>query len=404
MRENRLNSCLAAGGMMFSLMIAFVGARAPSAPAQAPASNAPAPKLAEEQFKNIQALKGIPADQIIPAMQFIAASLGVECEFCHVAHANEKDDKKPKVTARKMIYMMMAINKDNFEGHRDVTCFSCHRGSTDPVATPIITDEKSKPEADEEKKPAEAKVALPAADQLLDKYLTAVGGAEALQKTTSRVQKGTLTVFGSQHFPVEVYSKAPDKRVSVMHLQGGDSLTGFDGKQGWLSVSSRVHMMSAAENDAARIDADLYFPAHLRSLFQKFSVDAGEKIEGHDAYLVVGRSEGQPPLRLYFDQQSGLLLRLVRYAETPLGRIPTQIDYADYRDANGVKLPFRWTLARPGNRFTIQVDQLQQNIPVDDEMFVPPPMPPSTAPKPSIGKILKSQPGRVSQVAIKFLF
>jgi len=142
-----------------------------------------------------------------------------------------------------------------------------------------------------------------------------------------------------------------------------------------------VHMMSAAENAAARIDADLYLPAHLKTLYEKFRVDGGEKIDGHDTYLVAGRTEGQPPLRLYLDKESGLLLRLVRYAETPLGRNPTQIDYADYRDANGVKAPFRWMLARPGNRFTIQVEQLQQNVAVDDSKFLPPP--PSAAPKPS---------------------
>ena len=102
-----------------------------------------------------------------------------------------------------------------------------------------------------------------------------------------------------------------------------------------------------------------------------------KKIDGRDTYLVVGRSEGQPPLRLYFDKESGLLLRLTRYAETPLGRIPTQIDYTDYRDANGVKVPFRWTLSRPGNQFTIQVDQLQQNVPVDDAKFAAPPPPPA---------------------------
>jgi len=77
----------------------------------------------------------------------------------------------------------------------------------------------------------------------------------------------------------------------------------------------RVHTMSAAENAAARIDADLYFPAHVKTLYQKFSVEAGEKVAGHDAYLVTGRSEGQPPLCLYMDKESGLLLRLVRYAE-----------------------------------------------------------------------------------------
>ena len=213
----------------------------------------------------------------------------------------------------------------------------------------------------------------------------AVGGADALQKITSRVQKGTLTAFGGQHFAVGGYSKAPDKRVSIMHLQNGDSVTAFDGKQGWLSVPPRVHMMSGADNESARIDADLYFGGHVKTLYQKFSVAAGGKIDGHDTYLVVGHSEGKPPLRLYLDKESGLLLRLIRYAETPLGRNPTQIDYADYREASGVKVPFRWTLARPGNRFTIQVEELQQNVPVDDAKFVAPsPAPVSaTAARPS---------------------
>jgi len=217
---------------------------------------------------------------------------------------------------------------------------------------------------------------------VLDRYVAAVGGADALHRITSRVQEGTLTAFGGQHFPVEVYSKAPGKRISIIHLQAGESITAFDGKQGWLGVPNRVHMMSTTENDAARMDADLYFAAHVKSLYEKFRVDASEKIDGRDTYLVVARRQGQPPLWLYFDQQSGLLLRLVRYAETPLGRNPTQIDYDDYRDANGVKVPFRWTLARPGNRFTIQVDDLKQNVPVDDAKFTPPPAS-AEAPKPS---------------------
>ena len=376
MSGNGANLRLAAGGTSLSLLLAVAGGWAQSSASKAPAG----PKLAEEEYKNIQALKGIPAEQVIPSMQFIGASLGVECEYCHVAHANEKDDKKAKVTARKMINMMMAINKENFDGHREVTCYSCHRGSTEPVSTPVIADEEPRTADEEGKKNGEAKASLPSAEQLFDKYLAAIGGAEALQKITSRVQKGTLTAFGGQHFAVDVYSKAPDKRVSVMHLQGGDSVTAFDGKQGWLSVPGRVHRMSAAENEAARIDADLYLPAHLKTLYQKFSVASGERIDGHETYLVVGHNEGQAPLRLYLDKESGLLLRLIRYAETPLGRNPTQIDYADYRDASGVKAPFRWTLARPGNRFTIQVEQEQQNVPVDDAKFAPPT--PSVTPEP----------------------
>jgi hypothetical protein len=191
------------------------------------------------------------------------------------------------------------------------------------------------------------------------------------------VQKGTLTAFGGQHFPVDVFSKAPDKRLSVMHLQGGDSFTAFDGKHGWLSVAGRVREMSAAENDGARIDADLYLPVRLKTLYRKFSVDSGEKIDGHDTYMLAGRSEGQPPLRLYLEKESGLLLRFIQYAETPLGLNPTRIDYADYRELNGVKMPFRWTLARPGNRFTIRVEQVQQNIPVDDTKFRSPLLPPA---------------------------
>src|SRR6266851_3300488 len=376
---NRSTFLFAICGSSLSIMLAIAGAGAQSELPKAPAANA-GPKLAEEEFKNIQALKGIPAEQVIPSMQFIAASLGVECEYCHVAHANEKDDKKPKVTARKMINMMMAINKDNFQGKREITCYSCHRGSARPVGTPIITDEGPRPADEQGKKPEETKAALPTAEQLLDKYLAAIGGPEAVQKITSRVQKGTLTAFGGQRFPAEVYSKAPGKRFSVMHLPGGESVTAFDGNQGWLSVPGRVHMMSAAENAAARIDADLYLPAHLKTLYQKFQVNAGDKIDGHETYMVEGQTEGQPPLRLYLDRESGLLLRLIRYAETPIGRNPTQIDYTDYRDADGVKMPFRWTLARPGNRFTIQIEQVQQNVPVDDAKFAPPPA--SAAAKP----------------------
>ena len=380
MNRNVRSFWLAVYGISLLMLLAFASASAQSDAPKSP-SAAPKPKLAEDEYKNIQALKGIPADQLIPSMQFIAASLGVECEYCHVTHANEKDDKKTKLTARKMINMMMAINKDNFEGHREVTCYSCHRGSPDPVATPIITDEEPRLPMEEGKKPGDAKPALPPAEAILDKYLAAVGGAEALQKITSRVQTGTLTAFGGQHFPMDVYAKAPDKRHSVMHLQNGDSVTAFNGTQGWLSIPGRVHIMSAAENDAARIDADFYFPSHIRKLYAEFRVDNGEKIDGHETYLVIGRTEGQPPLRLYLDKDSGLLIRLIRYAETPLGRNPTKIDYADYREANGVKIPFRWTLSRPGNRFTIQVEKVQQNVTVDDAKFVVPP-PPAAPPKP----------------------
>src|SRR5258708_4669740 len=155
MSLHRRNAAFVMCGLALSaaLVIAATKAQSSAAP-QSPA----APKLAEEQFKNIKVLKGVPADQVFPAMQFVTASLGVECEYCHVRGDKglefEKDDKKTKVTARKMMEMMFAVNKENFEGHRDVTCYSCHRGAADPVATPIITDEEPKPAAASAKAPA----------------------------------------------------------------------------------------------------------------------------------------------------------------------------------------------------------------------------------------------------------
>src|SRR5580704_4189900 len=274
--------------------------------AQSSAAPQATDKKAEEQFKNIQVLKGVPADQVIPTMQFITASLGVECEFCHVQGAFEKDDKKPKQTARKMIEMMFAINKDNIDGHREVTCYSCHRGSTDPVGTPMVMTEEPKPamgagdaRSEEKNGAAEGKEASgPAADQLLDKYLQAVGGAAAIEKITSRVMKGAIT-FGDRNVPIDIYSKDPDKRVSFTHTLDGDSVTAFDGHEGWLGIPGHaVREMHGPDIDGASMDADLHFAAHLKEMFTKVEASGMEKIGERDAYLVIGQRDGKTPLRL----------------------------------------------------------------------------------------------------------
>jgi photosynthetic reaction center cytochrome c subunit len=372
---------------------AFTGAaaKAPSAKPQ-PASFqaapvAQAPKKAEEQFKNIQVLKGIPADQLFPTMQFIAASLGVECDFCHVPNAFEKDDKKPKQTARKMMQMMFAINKDNFDGHREVTCYSCHRGNAKPLAIPAVMTEEPKEGAGEPHGPEnEAQVnestknAGPTADQILEKYVQAAGGAAAIDKVTSRVMSGTIS-FGGRSLPIDIYSKDPDKRISFTHMAEGDSVTAFNGQEGWLGTPGRPpREMHGSDLDGASIDADLHLATHLKRMFSAMEVRGSEKIDDHETYVVVGQREGKPPIQLYFDEQSGLLVRLVRYGETALGWLPTQIDYADYRDMDGVKVPYRWTLARPSGRFTIQVSELKQNVPVDDAKFAKPAAEPPKGP------------------------
>jgi photosynthetic reaction center cytochrome c subunit len=337
--------------------------------AQKPAT--PAVKKAEQQFKNIQILKGIPADQLIPSMQFISASLGADCEYCHVEHQMDKDDKKAKVAARKMITMMFEINADNFDGERKVTCNTCHRGSPHPLSTPAVSSGgmMNVENAHEEERGAAA--GLPTAAQILDKYLAAIGGADALKKIHSRVQRGTLEAMGNA-YPMEVYSEAPDKRISISHPPNGESVTAFNGEVGWLSLRGGIHRMSGAEAAAARMDAELYFPLRIREMYTEFEVRPGDEIAGRATVVVTARREGKPPLELYFDAESGLLVRLLRYAETPLGRNPTQIDYADYRAVDGVKIPYRWTVARPNTVFTIRIEKAEQNVPIDEKLFVAP--------------------------------
>jgi len=357
------------GGVLIVFGAALAAAQ--SAPA---ASNKPA----EQVYKNIQVLKGVPADQIIPAMQFITASLGVQCDFCHVENAFEKDDKETKQTARKMMRMMFAINKDNFDGHREVTCYACHRGAHKPVSTPVVSDDDLKATQEHPMQDDEAPAPnLPTADIIISRYLQAIGGTEAAAKISTRIQKGTITV-GSEHFPIEILSKAPTARVTTVHFPGGDSVTGVDADEGWLRTAGRpVHAMTSAEANAARMDAELFFPAKLRELFKDFHVQQEAKLHGTDVYVVIATGFESPDTELFFDQRSGLLLRVLRFTDTPLGRNPTQIDYGDYREADGIKTPFRWSIARASGRFTIEVENLQQNAPIAGESFRKPSAEPS---------------------------
>jgi outer membrane lipoprotein-sorting protein len=356
--------------MVFVFAAAAVGAQSPRSPE--PASG---PRTTEEAYKNIQVLKGRPADQLIPAMQFISNSLGVECDFCHVPGAFEKDDKKPKQIARKMIQMMMAINQENFDNPREVTCNSCHRGVPKPVAIPVISEGSSKPPIAEAANDTPNSLKLPSPDQLIDNYIQALGGASAIQKVSSRVAQGSANVGGRQT-PIDIFEKNPDKRISLMHSGNGDIVTAYNGQEGWLAAPGRPSRdMNSSEIEAAKLDADLHFATDMKAMFGELRVLDEERVGDQSTYVVSAARQGQPPVKLYFDEQSGLLVRELRYAESPLGLNPTEIDYADYRAVDGVKTPFRWTVARPNGRFTIQLEQVKQNVPIDDVKFARPATP-----------------------------
>ena len=371
------------GTIIVAVLLITTAFAAAAARAQSPAATG-APKTAAEAFKNIQILKDVPADQIFPAMQFITASLGVECEFCHVRNAFEKDDKEEKKTARIMMTMMFAINKDNFHGEREVTCYTCHAGSAHPTSIPIISEAGPKPEPPGmHGGPGAGAPAGPGADVILDKYVQAIGGEDALHKITTRVEKGTLSGMGPGGMPVEVFAKAPDARVTVVQTPRGENVTAFNGQTGWMSGFGPPRPITGGELDNEKRNADFYFASDIKQAFKQISSARPDKVDDRDVYLLLARNPGKPPVRFYFDKDSGLLLREVRYVETPLGRNPSQVDYADYRDVDGVKIPFKWTIARPGGRFTIQIDQVQQNVPIDESKFAEPAAPSPGAKPPS---------------------
>lgn len=106
--------------------------------------------------------------------------------------------------------------------------------------------------------------------------------------------------------------------------------------------------MSPSDAESAKLDAAVFYPVQLLKSFGELKLEEHpEKIDGHDTSVVTGVIKGQTPVKFYFDQQTGLLLRMLRYGDTALGLNPTQVDFADYREAGGVKTPYKWTIARP---------------------------------------------------------
>lgn len=392
MIERSRGAAAAAIGFSFAFVLLTCAVNGPQALAQSgPASmgqsaQAPVTKTAAEAYKNIKVLKDIPANELIPTMEFISASLGVRCDFCHVEHHFDEDTKKPKQRAREMMQMMFAINKDNFHGNLEVTCNTCHNGSEHPAGLPAIAEAGETPMSpahSEEQASRTNFASLPQPPAIVAKYVEALGGADALGKIKSRVITGTMTAFGHA-MPVEIYAKAPDLRSLVMKSPRGQSVTTFNGHEGWVSMMPRPpHPLEGSELDRASLEGDFYFPLDIQKIFGSLRERPPQKVGDEQAYVVLGIRPGKPPVQLFFSEQSGLLLRMIYFTQTALGRLPQQTDFSDYREVDGVKVPFQWTVAEPQSRSTIQVAQVQQNVPISDSKFSIPAAPSPTAPGPA---------------------
>ncbi len=349
-------SIFAAVSAIALLVVFHASAQKPAPAAQKSAT--PSEKTAEQVYKNIKSFKGQPASQLIPAMQFMSSSLGVQCEFCHDMKAFDKDTKDEKVTAREMIAMQEGINRGHFKGKREVTCNSCHHGAQHPAAIPALPELAAAiPVPVREHEHGAHHDAAAAPTQYLDEFYPAAGGEAPLARLSSLTQRGQVTFGPAPALGFESFTRSTGQRAVTISLAEGPALTVFNGHAGWLVYPGRdSRPMSLGEAEATRVEADIEFPANFKTRYTQFHPGHPEPVNGKPANLLVASRPGQPPVRLYFDQASHLLVRVVYYVETPLGRNPTQIDITHYAESSGLQLPAEWTVTPPASRFRILVD------------------------------------------------
>lgn len=339
-------------------------------------ASAPAEKTVEQVKKNIQVLNGLPDSQLIPVMNYFRASLGVKCTFCHVNKDGKwdfpSDEKTEKGKAREMIKMVQAINKGNFNGNAAVSCYTCHRGDNEPIRVPQLPIAAATPLADAAAANAAPKQTPPTADQILAKYTEALGGAAAIEKLKTRSMKGTWLTANGISLGYEVYQTAPDRIYTVLNTpKQGLIERGFNGTSAWEKSARGLRDLEGFELFQLKRYPDLFKDIKLQGQFTRLTFGGKEKIDGKDVYVLRGIGVDGKGERLYFDAQSGLLLRRISSIRTIVGMIPEQVDYEDYRDVDGMKLPFtiRVSSIDSANSSTRTFTEIKLNVPVDETKF-----------------------------------
>ena len=327
------------------------------------------PRTAAQVFKNIQVIKEMPASQLQSTMQFMAASLGVDCSHCHTRPAMEKDDKPAKQTARRMLVMMNEINK-NFDGKTVVNCATCHRGHTKPVAVPPLPSIASPftSLATGANQPA-----LPTVDQILERYVKARGGERALNRITTRKRAGVVEVAGMRG-TFELYEASPNKSLlrGTMPLPLGSLHQGFDGTVGWVKNQTGVFEMRGEGLAQAKLESDFFADTRLKEQFKTISVTGRVREDNRDLYLLEGvRADGQME-KLLFDVNSGFLVRRSWETPTYFGPLPNATDFDNYKKVGDVWLPFLVRRTRGAMTFLQIISEFKLNVPMDDLLFKKP--------------------------------
>ncbi len=322
----------------------------------------------EQKYKNIQVLKGLPATQLRPMMNYISGALGVNCVFCHVKTGDqmefEKDDNNHKKIARRMIQMTMDINKNSFEGRMQVTCYTCHRGDEHtagvpplPLVAPVETPRSNEPR--------------PTPQQILAKYTEAIGGKEAVEKIKTRVIKGESVAANGRSFPLEILFAAPDKYSLSVSLPQGATTQKLNGAAGWIKNVREDRAMDDVDIARARSLAWSLELLQIKEPYPQMAYGGTEKINGRDTQIVRMALPKKRRANFYFDKETGLLVRRLVTTETPIGIDPEQTDYEDYREVDGVKVPHTIRTSYLDNFYssTRKFTEIKHNAQVDEAQF-----------------------------------
>ena len=318
-------------------------------------------ETAGQHFKNIKVLNEMPAEQMGKVMNLFAASLGVNCNYCHIEGDFSKDGKEEKETAREMIKMNLALSKDYFNNRPEISCNTCHQGHTHPQSA--INFDAPKPE--ERPKQPDVK---PTVDAILGKYTQAVGGKDALGKITSRsIKASRLEPDGKTSEAEEILQKGSKLSIATTYPKVVVTET-FDGTNSWKRANTDIPL-KADESEQINRNAQIFTFADLKTVYAKLDFRFTDKIDGKEVYLVTGTLADNSRERLYFDANTGLLMRRIASTPTILGNFQYQVDYNDYKDFGGVKLPTTIRYAMPNISWTRKITDVKINAPVDDVKF-----------------------------------
>jgi hypothetical protein len=385
--------------LSFSIVAFFLIFDNGSEVVRATKAQSPQEKTVEQVQKNIKVLTGMPQSQLIPVMNFFAASMGRRCNYCHVNNQGQwdyaSDAKAEKTAAREMIKLVMDINKTTERLKLDpVSCYTCHRGRTSPQSIPALPLPLPSPPpnpggtggptpgASPQASPS-ATPALPSADEIFSKYAAALGGQTTIDKLKSRTVKGTVTQANGSSVQFELSQAEPDKFYLLVTTPQGTIERGFNGQVGWEKTDRGVREITGGELINFKAANGLFSLLKLKEQFSRPPRVRKDKLGDRDVYIVDGTTTDNRRMRLYFDATSGLLLRRTTTMPTMVGIIPDQIDLEDYREADGLKFPFtlRAALLEVGNPTSTRTfTELKLNVPVDESKFNMPPAPKPAAP------------------------